>query len=294
MISVIIPTHNREEKLIRSLNSVLNQSYQDLEVIVVDDGSTDNTENAIKGIKDKRVKYFKHKTNLGGGAARNTGIAKAHGDFIAFQDSDDVWYENKLDVELNCLLLHDADIVFCKMNKIVNGKIINSIPDYYDEGVLQPGTNVYGIGTPTLLCKAKVFETERFDEQLPRLQDMELMLRLADRFTIYCCDQVLMDTYFDERSTATSGNPQKLLKAAFVIHEKYPKLSKQYPGVSTHIARNLIVQSYRDDVDEKDKYEMRNMAIRIDLTGKTFLKYVAAKIGLFPYINKQAAALRKK
>jgi len=90
-VSVIIPTYNRAHLIGRAIQSVLNQTYQDFELIVVDDGSTDNTNEVIKEFsqKDKRILYIKHDKNKGGSAARNTGIKAARGEYIAFQDSDD-------------------------------------------------------------------------------------------------------------------------------------------------------------------------------------------------------------
>ena len=79
MISVIIPTYNRKKELLRSLDSVRNQTFRDIEIIVVDDGSTDATESAATAIRDERIRYIKHEKNRGGGAARNTGISNARG-----------------------------------------------------------------------------------------------------------------------------------------------------------------------------------------------------------------------
>ena len=90
-VSVIIPTYNRAYLISRAINSVLNQTYQDFEIIIVDDGSTDNTEEVIKEFqeKDERIKYIRHKNNKGEAAARNTGIKAAKNEYISFQDSDD-------------------------------------------------------------------------------------------------------------------------------------------------------------------------------------------------------------
>ena len=293
MISVIIPTYNRVEKMLRSLQSVMNQSYKDLEIIVVDDGSTDNTEEVINTITDKRVRYIKHKTNMGGGAARNTGINNAHGEYIAFQDSDDVWYENKLEVELDCLLSNNADIVFCKMNRIVDGKSVKIIPEIYSEGFLKKGSNVHGIGTPTLFAKRDVFFKNQFDEKLPRYQDLELLIRLSNKCKIYCCDKVLMDTYFDGSTNATSGNPHKLLKACVIMHEKYPSLYKDFPDVSELMAGKLLIQSYRRIIDITEKKKMRRLAVELSPSFKIKIKNLFIKLGIFPLINKEAKMLIK-
>lgn len=98
IISVVIPTYNRASTLIRSVNSVLFQTYPVDEIIIVDDCSSDNTEEIVASIDDARVKYLRHSQQLGGNAARNTGIDASSGDYIAFQDSDDEWSLSKLEI----------------------------------------------------------------------------------------------------------------------------------------------------------------------------------------------------
>ena len=88
-ISIIIPTYNRGDLIERALKSVLEQDYHDLEVIIVDDCSTDHTEEVVKSLNDTRIKFIKHTHNQGANAARNTGIKAASGEYIAFQESDD-------------------------------------------------------------------------------------------------------------------------------------------------------------------------------------------------------------
>ncbi len=97
-VSVVLPTYNRVRTLERAVHSVLAQSFTDLELIVVDDGSRDNTHELMTRLadSDRRVRYIQHPANLGQSRARNTGISSAAGKFIAFQDSDDEWLPAKL------------------------------------------------------------------------------------------------------------------------------------------------------------------------------------------------------
>ena len=95
-VSVILPTFNRTRSLGAAMMSVLSQSYDDLELIVVDDASSEDVEGLVRGIQDPRVKYVRRTSNGGAAAARNTGLAEAGGTFIAFQDSDDIWLPGKL------------------------------------------------------------------------------------------------------------------------------------------------------------------------------------------------------
>ena len=99
-ISVIIPTYNREQKIVKSVQSVLEQTYSNLEIIIVDDGSTDHTEQVVKEIQDERIVYIRQAENQGVSAARNIGVANATADFIAFHDSDDCWHSDKLEKQM--------------------------------------------------------------------------------------------------------------------------------------------------------------------------------------------------
>jgi glycosyltransferase involved in cell wall biosynthesis len=102
-VSVVIPTYNRAKVLSRAVKSVLNQGYRDFEIIVVDDGSTDNTEQVVGAFDKQQVKYVRHEKNMGPAAARNTGIGHANGKYIAFQDSDDEWFPQKLGRQVEIL-----------------------------------------------------------------------------------------------------------------------------------------------------------------------------------------------
>lgn len=100
LVSVIIPTYNRANLILQAVKSVLNQTYKNFEIIIVDDGSSDNTEDVINVIHDNRIRYIKHAINKGASAARNTGIREAKGKYIAFQDSDDHWLPDKLEKQV--------------------------------------------------------------------------------------------------------------------------------------------------------------------------------------------------
>ena len=102
-VSVIIPTYNREKLVSRSIQSVLDQTYQDYEIIVVDDASIDNTEKVVKSFNDVRIRFLRSNLNKGGSAARNMGIIAANGEYIAFLDSDDEWLPEKLEKQISIL-----------------------------------------------------------------------------------------------------------------------------------------------------------------------------------------------
>src|SRR5574341_762936 len=104
LISVVIPTHNRSGLLPRAIKSVLGQSYPHFEVIIVDDASLDGTQEVVEALGNGRLLYLRHTTNLGGSAARNTGIRAARGELVAFLDDDDEWLPQKLARQIQAAL----------------------------------------------------------------------------------------------------------------------------------------------------------------------------------------------
>jgi len=193
-VSVIIPTYNRAELLPRAIKSVLEQTYQDFEIIVVDDGSTDNTEEVIKEFQeqDKRIKYIKHDKNKGGSAARNTGIKAARGEYIAFQDSDDEWLPEKLEKQMKVFknALPEVGVVYTGFLRIKNGKE-NYIPSSW---VIKKEGNIHDellrgnfVTTQSIIIRKECFKKAgMFDEKLPRLQDWELVIRLSKYYNFKC------------------------------------------------------------------------------------------------------------
>ena len=111
-ISVIIPTYNRRLSIEVAIKSVLSQSYKEFELIIIDDGSTDKTKELIEFIDDRRIQYF-YQENQGSSVARNLGVEKSEGDFIAFLDSDDCWLEDKLEKQFSFLKNTKNDMPGC-------------------------------------------------------------------------------------------------------------------------------------------------------------------------------------
>ena len=176
MISVVLPSYNRAHILPRAIESILGQTYKDIELIIVDDGSSDNTAEVVGSFSDSRIVYVRQE-NAGACAARNNGIAHARGDYIAFQDSDDIWHHDKLEKQLATLQNTGADIVFCRMNRMVGGEKVGLVSDYFHEGFLPKDEVPMSIGTQTLVGKSEVFKQERFDSEMPRFQEFEMLVR---------------------------------------------------------------------------------------------------------------------
>lgn len=240
LVSVIIPTYNREKIIIKSVQSVLNQTYSNLEVIVVDDGSTDNTQLELKKIKDPRLKII-YQNNKGACAARNNGIKNSNGKYIAFNDSDDIWLKNKLEKQMQVMQVKHPDIIFCKINmKNSNGEFVK-MDGNYKEGFLHPISSVMGISTQTLLFKKEVLMKNKFDETFPRYQEFELLLRLIPNHSIYCVDMGLVNKNVSNDSI--SVNHTSLVRAINLILNKYPNLSQEYPLIYSQLEQNVYFEA---------------------------------------------------
>lgn len=121
IVSVVIPVYNREKLIKNSVESVLNQTFKNIEVIVVDDCSADGTVDVLRAIKDDRLKYYCNSRNQGANYSRNYGISKSVGKYIAFHDSDDIWEENKLEIFVKTIEQKNCDVVFSGMTKYGKG-----------------------------------------------------------------------------------------------------------------------------------------------------------------------------
>lgn len=206
MISVIIPTFNRGRKLLKAIESVIKQTYRDIEIIVVDDGSTDDTRMVINEISDSRIKYF-YQSNQGACAARNFGILNARGEYIAFQDSDDEWRIDKLEKQLIALKKTNADIIFCRMERHdINGShYIPATPVSHYVNYWELLENDSLVSTQLIMGKTECFRDMMFDIRMPRLQDRELIIRLSKKYKIYYLSDICVDVYIGEDSISKNA-----------------------------------------------------------------------------------------
>jgi len=184
-ISVIIPTFNRASFLEGAINSILNQTYQKFEIIIVDDGSTDNTKDILK--KFPKIRYFYQK-NSGVSVARNLGIKKSKYDYIAFLDSDDEWREEKLKLQVQFLkdnpkisIIHTNE-TWLRNGKEIKKKRYQSKPFGF---CFLENLDFCKIGTSTVLIKKSLLkEVGYFDENLKICEDYDLWLRISKIYEI--------------------------------------------------------------------------------------------------------------
>ena len=217
-ISVIIPTYNREQSIIDSINSVLRQTYQNLEIIIIDDGSSDNTESLISNLNDDRIKYVKLNENKGANFARNEGIKIASGKYITFQDSDDLYHPDKIERQYKNLMKKKSDFDFCMTCLHFNNSFEAIFPREYQhkkivrKKILEELCNGNFISTQSIFVKKEVIKDNLFDINFPRLQDYDLVLRILPKYQVSYSKQVLVDLF---RKNDSIGNDNKKLNQSF-------------------------------------------------------------------------------
>jgi glycosyltransferase involved in cell wall biosynthesis len=194
-ISVIIPSFNRSFKLIRAIASVLYQTFPDYEIIVVDDGSTDGTTEALQPFR-AHIRYLKHVGNLGVSTARNTGILASQAPFIAFLDSDDYWFPQKLEKQFDFFKTHPEALI-CQTEEIWvrNGKRVNPWDKHRKPSgdIFEPSLQRCLVSPSAVMLKRGLLdESGLFDETLLVCEDYDLWLRTACRYPIYLIPEFLL------------------------------------------------------------------------------------------------------
>jgi len=211
MVSVIIPVYNRQDTVIRALKSVVSQTFRDFELIVVDDGSTDNTVKIIQasGIE---LNLIVHADNYGVSAARNTGILKANSNLIAFLDSDDYWLPHKLQEQVN-FFKENIHAVACQTKEkwIRNDKQVNPGLRHIKSGgnIFLKSLDLCYISPSAIMIRRSVFDRiGLFDESLNVCEDYDLWLRLTSGHEVYLLDTdglVRIGSRTDQLSSKYSG-----------------------------------------------------------------------------------------
>ncbi|MDN6751418.1 MAG: glycosyltransferase, partial [Staphylococcus equorum] len=210
LTTVVIPTYKRPDSLNRAIDSILEQTYKNVEIIVVDDnfsGSVDRkiTEELMKEYEDKvNIRYLQHSSNLGGSAARNTGLKVAKGEYITFLDDDDEFSEVKIERQISCLENLDESWGCCysayRIVKSENSFQVSSESrsgDLYIEALMR--TLFMGSGSNLLLRKSVVDEVEGYDESFVRNQDIEFLVRVLEKYKIAYIDDELLLIHQEER-----------------------------------------------------------------------------------------------
>lgn len=292
-VSIILPTYNRAKILPRTIESILNQTFKNFELIIVDDGSTDDTEKIVKNFqrKDKRIVYIKNIQNRGVSFSRNKGIKIAKGEYIAFQDSDDEWLPKKLQKQVKIFekLPNSFGVIYSDAIKIYEGKnkkyfsaptlmkgiINNKTLDYQGLYILPPST----------LIKRECFKKiGLFDEKLLVAEDLDFFTRASQYYRFFHIKEALILCYKTTRSISLNYNfyfkARKMLLQKYFYDIKNNKnfLAHQLRLIGslallagkTKTGRNYLLKSIK-----KKPFNIKTLIIfLISFLGKDFLNFV--------------------
>lgn len=227
VVSVIIPTYKRGYCIAACLRSVLAQSFDDFEIIVVDDASGDDTQAQVASVADPRIVYLPHATNQGGAVARNTGIARARGEFIAFLDSDDLWLPDKLQKQIVSLqrlgptwglsytwlaCVDDDGKETLRINPEIDGQC-------FEEMLV---SNFIGSFSNVVVRKALLIDVGALDVAFRSCQDWDLFIRLTRCASVHCLREYsvrYLQSTLDQVRIST--NPRSVVQGHRRILDKY-------------------------------------------------------------------------
>jgi glycosyltransferase involved in cell wall biosynthesis len=226
-VSVVMPTYNRAHLIAAAIQSILNQTFQDFELVIVDDGSTDGTEAVVRRFNDPRLRYI-YQERRGIGAARNRGIRHAEGRYIAFLDSDDVWLPHLLELEVPILDDRpEVGVVYAQARAMdrdgnLMTQIRGTLQKYPDEGLKSA---LYGdfVCIIASLVRRECFERAGlFDETLMAREDWDMWVRIAKYYRFAHVDQVLAHfrTHDEQRTSAKSGHFAEVCRNTLAVLDK--------------------------------------------------------------------------
>jgi glycosyltransferase involved in cell wall biosynthesis len=239
-VSVVIPTHNRAGLVVRAVRSVLGQTVTDLELIVVDDASTDGTVDALSGIDDARLRVVRLPRNARQAHATNVGIARASGEFVAFLDDDDEWLPDKLEKQL--ARLHEApyaSAAYCRCYVQASGELRPPSPrTHLPEGDITDGLLSRRMAlTPSafLVRRSALLQVGGFDERLTYALDLDLWLRLAQaRHQFVIANEPLVIYHMDAETSRVTTDAVARLDGFLRIDRRWGALMNERLGTSEY------------------------------------------------------------
>lgn len=267
MISVVIPLYNKSASVFNTIRSVQSQTYDDFEIIVVDDGSTDDSSKIVEDIRssDPRLTLIK-KRNGGVCSARNTGILAAHGDYIALLDADDIWDETYLEEQMKMV----ADFPECQMwginyGETISGKIIRDVPTGLPKGFRGIVEDYFRIPgrVSDLFCSSSVVikkdtfdEVGLFDERIKYAEDSDMWFRIIARFPVAFYDKYLVFYRFDAENRAQEKHrPLKFFLPYFVDkYSSYKDVPVFYCWINRWSAQHIAHYYFYSRTEKNDAF----------------------------------------
>ena len=233
LVSAVITTHNRLDYLKRAIDSVMTQTYPNIECIVVSDASTDGTDEYCAGRSDIKFISIPKSESHGGNYARNLGIKAAKGKYVAFLDDDDAWLPTKIEKQVSLLKEKNCECVYClrKYERVRNGEVIgrgNESTKYAIEGDISKKIFRHAITSTSciLATKSILDRIGGFDEDLYKLQEYELLIRISQLTEIYYYhkEPLVLYTLNQSDKARISNDPDRLPIAKRYIENKHKLL----------------------------------------------------------------------
>lgn len=282
LVSIVIPTYNRAHLLSRAIQSVLNQTYSNFELLVVDDFSTDCTESVVKGFHDNRIRYIRHKKTQGAATARNNGIKATKGEYIAFQDSDDEWLPTKLEKQVSAFNSAPSDlgVVYTSFWLIDNGKktLVPSSHVKQTEGKIHDEllkTNF--VSTPTVVVRKECFEKVGMFANIPRFQDWELWLRISKYYSFKHIREPLVNSYRQPDSISRKIDALVLARK-YILFRYYDAISEKPKILAKHYSDIGIFLCSKGNIKAGRKYFFKAVSANPS-NAKLLLRTIASIFG---------------
>lgn len=226
LVSVVIATYNRATLIGESIRSVIDQTYTNWEMIIIDDGSSDNTREVVQQYHDKRISYYRIEHNGFLGKVRNIGLRKATGDLVAFQDSDDIWRPHKLEYQITLLKEHRGT-AFVLSNNDQFGPNAVQTPDYEPLFVgslflpmLSDGKFCF-CGTTLIFHRAVFDEIGFLEESIPMMREIHFFFRMSSRFNGIFTNERLVNARKHAHSTSNNYAANAQVHTLKMLQEFY-------------------------------------------------------------------------
>ncbi len=258
MVSIVLPTYNRAYILGDAIKSVLMQTYPYFELLIIDDGSADGTEELVMRYQDERIRYYKFEENAGQAKARNYGIELAEYDYIAFEDSDDIWHPEKLEVQMEAMCSASPEVGFA-YHKIRYERDDGQVMVFPPESMAfeKKSGNIFAqlmyanlVPCPSIIAKKScIAEVGGFDETMDALEDYDLVLKMARNHQALFLDRILLEAACS--AGGVSASPAHFLVASCRLLQKY---RQDYLDTNTlnHRIENILKNA--EQIGERERF----------------------------------------
>ncbi len=284
-LSVVIVTYNRPRFLPLAIQSVLDQSYQDFEILVIDNGIEKPAKEIVSNFNDSRIRYLPQIKNTDCSGGKNIGIKNAQGEFVAFLDDDDTWLPEKLELQMEAFENSPDDVGFCftAITEIRdNGEIHSQVPEGVDDYFEFALRKFNGYLSSTLVIKKEVFDNVGFlSEDFPSHTDPDLMIRITKKYKGIAINKPLIKMYLKsdhEQMGNNFGNKGskygRRIKGRHMLLEKYKEDFEKRPLIlSKHLM--LLAKFYRNDGRYEEAREIFKKTYQTYWRPTAFIHYLS-------------------